>query len=237
MVLQITGRHAVGQRAFASLLDHVRFVFAERQEQDLPCIQDRAQPHRDGVRRNVLLAKETRGGVDPCHGIEHAQTHTTVTHAEWLVESDVPVAANSQEHDIDSTGRINFRFVLPAVGVHFFDGTRPVGNMDVRGWNVDVLEQMLLHPVVITLRLVVGQPEILIDVESDDVREVDSFFFVQADQLTIDTDGRRTDGQSQDGLLSQRISLADHAHNDLCHASSQVLARFKHVARNTSPAD
>ena len=53
--------------------DDRRLVLAERQHDDLPRFENRADAHRDRPPRHVLLAEEIAGRVDPRDAVERDQ--------------------------------------------------------------------------------------------------------------------------------------------------------------------
>ena len=155
MLLQEAGGDRRRDFAFDRLGDDRRLVLAERQHDHLPCVENRADAHRDRPPRHVLLAEEIAGGVDPRHAVERDQPRAAVAAGARLVEADVARAADAQELNIDPAGRRDLLFVpLAEVVALARRGNRAVRNVNVRRIDVDVVEQMLAHEAHVALQLV-----------------------------------------------------------------------------------
>src|SRR5687767_13563870 len=100
----------------------------------------------------MLFAEEAGARINAGYRVEHAQARAAVPHTERLVETNMSVAADPQEHDVDAARRLDVRFILTAIRFHFFNRAGPIRNVDVFLRDVDVLEEMVLHPVAIALR-------------------------------------------------------------------------------------
>ena len=107
-----------------------------------------------------------------------------------LVESDVPIAADSQQGDIDAAGLLDLAFVIATVIGNGFQSNAAVHDVCVVGRNVDVIEQMLTHPAMIALELVGSQSVVFVQIECHDAAEVQLASLVQRDQLTVHIDRR-----------------------------------------------
>ena len=64
----------------------------------------------------------------------------------------------------------------------------------------------------------------------DDVGEVESIFAMHADQFAINANRSGTGRQPQNGVLSQRVPLANHTRNHLGHTFGQVFGRVKDIS-------
>ena len=127
----------------------------------------------------------------------------------------MPVAANAQQLHVDAAGPLDRGFIPPAIIVHVVHRHRAVGNVDILRGDIDVPQEVFVHPAVIALQLIVRQPVVFVQVESDHARKVEPLFAVQPDQLAIDAQRGRTGGQPQHGHLAKAVPLADHAGNGL----------------------
>ena len=94
------------------------------------------------------------------------------------------------EHlQINPTGRLNLSLV--GFTVRFIpSGHLTIGDMNVLRRNVDVAKQMLVHIVVVTLLVLGGQTQVLVQVECSDFREIETVLRVKANQLVVHTDWR-----------------------------------------------
>ena len=62
-----------------------------------------------------------------------------------------------------------------------------------------MVEERLVHPAVVAVRVVRRHRVVFVEVERDDAREVEALLLVQADQLAVQPDGRGAGGQAEDG--------------------------------------
>ncbi len=99
------------------------------------------------------------------------------------------------------------------------------------GWNVDLVEKVLVHPAVVALQTLGAEPKIFVEVERDDPRQIEPFFAVHADDFAIDAHRRAAGRQAQHGVLALGIAFADHRGDQLSHVPSQILMRVKDHAR------
>ena len=81
--------------------------------------------------------------------------------------------------------------------------------MGVFGPDVDALEKMLVHVVVIALVALPRKALVLVEVDRLDGREVDIALVVPVGQLGVDTLGRRAGGQPE-----HAVGLHDHLRGD-----------------------
>ena len=107
-----------------------------------------------------------------------------------------------------------------------------VGDVDVLGTDIDVVKKGLEHPAVIALQPIALEAVIFVEVEGDDAREVEPFFAMQSNEFAIDADGGRTGRQSQHGVLTKRVSLADQIGDRLRHQSGDIDVRVEPVTRD-----
>ena len=70
MILQKRGGNRGRHLAFDRTGDNLRLVFAEPQQNQLPCVENRADAHCQRMPRHVLFAKKIAGGVAASDFIE-----------------------------------------------------------------------------------------------------------------------------------------------------------------------
>src|SRR5207249_3503326 len=151
-------------------------------------IENGADAHGDGVHRHVLPAlEEPRVVIDGLFG-QRLEPRARAQRARRLVEGDVAVGADAQDLQVDPAA---FRDTLL---VPFAEGGvvtgRPGGNIDVLPRDVHVLEEVLVHEVVVALRVTRRQAHVLVEIERGHAREVELLLLVQSHQLLIQAQGR-----------------------------------------------
>ena len=131
MGLQEAGGHLLGNGLLDRPADDRRFVLTQRDDQDLPRLEDRPHAHRDRLQGHVFLAEEVAGRVLSRDRVERDHSRAAVAGASRLVEADVPRAADSQNLQVDAAGLFDGVLVGFAIGIDVAQGNRPVGNVDV----------------------------------------------------------------------------------------------------------
>ena len=117
------------------------------------------------------------------------------------------VRADPQNLDVDAATLLDPLFV-PGTERRIVAGVAR-RNVDVLLRHVHVLEEILVHEVVITLRMARSQANILVQVERRHLREVQSLLAVHAHQLLVQAKRRGTGGHSQHGVRL-RVQQASH---------------------------
>ena len=116
--------------------------------------------------------------------------------------------------------------------LHILRFDRAVGDVDVLRRDVDVVEEGLLHPAPVALRVVRLHGIIFIEIEGDDAREVEAGLAVEADQLAVEADWRGAGGQAEDGGPAGRVVLADQALDHQRHVPRRMAACGKDDRRD-----
>ena len=106
------------------------------------------------------------------------------------------VRADAAEEEVDATNLADTLLVGCTLG--FEVGGVAVEDMDVVRLHVDVLEEVATHEGVVTLGVILGQADVFVHVEGDDVAEGYSALLAQLDEPFVGADGRRASGQTQD---------------------------------------
>src|SRR5207248_9603436 len=101
MLLEEAGGDRLGGQILAGLLDDAGLALAEGQDEDLAGVEDVADAHGQGLDRHVLLAEEAGGGVAAGHRVERHQPRAAGARRTWLIEADVPGAANAEDLNVD----------------------------------------------------------------------------------------------------------------------------------------
>ena len=209
VVLEVAGRQRGEDGAFDRFLHHFCLVLAPGHEVDALGFQDGFDAHGDGAVRYFLFGGEVLEGVLSGHGIEAYQSGCGRFKGAGLIETDVAGTADAQDLDIDAAGLCDFFLVGRTELFHLVQGQPAVGDMDVFGFDVHMVEEPLFHKAHIALGRVGLHRVVLIEVKSDDVAQAEAFLAVHAHQLLVDQDGGRARGQAQYDLLSVLLFLAD----------------------------
>ena len=118
-----------------------------------------------------------------------------------LVEADVAVGAKAQQLQVDAVDDL---VVLGAGVCRVRVGA--VGQVDRFGADVHMVEQILVHEAPVAFRVLLGQPAVLVEVDSGDFGEVDVALVVPLHQLCI---------RAHRGAAGRQTQHAVRLHNDL----------------------
>src|SRR5690606_14414723 len=119
-----------------------------------------------------------------------------------FVEADMPVVADAEQLQVDAPAGCKRCIVLRALVLRPFG--KSVRNMRIVSLDINMIEELFLHVISITLGMIRRQAEILIQVESGSMPVADQILLVQGNHLLIDADRRAAGGQSKH---SMRIRL------------------------------
>ncbi len=100
-------------------------------------VEDARDAHREGVVRHVLLAEEAVGGVAACNAVERDEPGAAVPRAARFVEGDVPGAADAEDSECRSAGRLDLLLVSGAQHSTSFGFQGAVRDVDVVHRDVD----------------------------------------------------------------------------------------------------
>ena len=190
MVLQVARWNSFRNPSLGQSSDDGRFMFTQCNQQDFPSFLDRAHSHGDGLSGNIGFTKKIAGRCSSGHWVQRAKSSSTIPNAKGFIGADMSVAANPQQHHIDTT-RLSYRlFIVPTMLINILGRDCSIRNMDGLSWNVDVVEEIILHPPVVTLKLIFRQPVILHQIEGFNFGKVQAFLLVKSDQLPVNADGR-----------------------------------------------
>ena len=208
------------QRSFDHVFDGADFGWAESKEEATAGIENGADAHREGVFRHLFQATEDGAVIAESLLGENLDPGAGTEGAGRLVEANVPVAAETQELDIDTTGIDNTMFVAAALGVEIGGGAV----RDVRALlvDVDVAEKIFPHEIPIGLIVRAGKTDIFVEVKSGDAAEIQTLFAVQSDEFLIKPQRRPAGGETEDGIRF----FADDAGDDFCAEDAANLGGF-----------
>ena len=115
-----------------------------------------------------------------------------------LVEGDVAIGANPQHLQIDAATFLDPPFVPGAEGLVVVGRAR--GHVDILPRHVDLLEEVLVHEVVVALEMILRQAHVLVEIEGGYLGEVEPLVLVHADQLFVEAQRRGSGRQPQHGV-------------------------------------
>ena len=121
-----------------------------------------------------------------------------------LVKPELPLLADADNHQIDVVDRPVVGFAVTR-DARF--GHRPVGNMDVFGQDIDMVEKLLVDAVVAALLFGRSDRVELVEAVNGDVPEADLPLLVAFDQLAVETQRRAARGEAQHEGLRLLVDL------------------------------
>ena len=110
----------------------------------------------------------------------------------WLVEADMAAPAYAQDLQIDPPCPPDHLLIAGAIIVGVLEGDGAVGNVNIAGRDIDVLEEGLVHPQIVAVGVLLAHGVILVEVKGDDARKVEARVLVQANQLAVEADRCRS---------------------------------------------
>ena len=125
-----------------------------------------------------------------------------------LIEGDMTVGANAADEKVDASCGLDHLLVVVTLCLQVLGIT--VEDMDILGQDVNMIEEVAAHERVVALWMILGEPDILIHVERDDVAERHTSLAVGLDQLSIHSLRRRAGWKSEhEGTLLGRSKGVD----------------------------
>ena len=168
--LEVGGGDAGRDLALDDLADGVGLLLAPSQQNDTLGLHDGADTHGNG-HLGSLVEGEERPGLDLARFVgELHQPGARLDVGARLVEPDLPVAVDAENHQVDfADGSLVGGAIIgnPLLG----DGT--VGQMDVVGEDVDAVDELPADAVIAALLLVGPDGVELVETEDGDVGEAD----------------------------------------------------------------
>src|SRR6266536_1007934 len=212
-----TRGHHAGDRSLDGLGDRLGLSLPARHQHQVPRIEDRPDAHRDRIDGHHLTVLEEPGVVvDRLFG-QRLEPRARAERAPRLVERDVAVGADAQDLQIDAAAFRDAPLVPLAEGGIIAGRARR--DVDVVRGNVHVLEEVLVHEVVIALGVIRGQPDVFVEVERRHAREVHLPRLMQPHQLLIEAEWRRSGRHAEHGV---RLGV-EHVDDDLRRRLAHLL--------------
>ena len=198
MQLQDGSGAAGGNGAEAHIVDGLGLLLAIGDDQDGASAHDGMGSHSVGLTRHVVvLLEQTAVGLDGALRKFDAM-RAVGEMVVGLVEADMTVIADAQKLQIGVAGGSDHRIVLGASRVGVGIGT--IGHVRVRDIDVHMIEQVLVHEIMIALGIIMGEAAILVEVVRAHLGEVDIALLVPLDKLLVGTNGGGTGSQTKDAI-------------------------------------
>ena len=198
-----------GERAFDHVFDGADFGGAEGEQQAASRVENGADAHRERVLRHRVEGTEDGAIIAECLFGEDLDPRARTQRAGGFVETDVAVAAEAEELDVDPAGVENALFVTAALGVKI--GRRAVGHVGALWVDVDVAEEIFPHEIPVGLVVRAGEADILVEVKGRHAAEIEPFVAVETDEFLIEAERGAAGGEAEDGVGF----FADDAGDDL----------------------
>jgi hypothetical protein len=209
VALQETGGERVCRGFLHGVREHAGLGLAPGEEQDAARLEDGADAHGDGMAGDVGLAEEIAGGVAPGEGVERDEAGARVAAGAGLIEADVAGAADAEDLHVEATGGADLFLVGPAPRENLRPGHGAVGDVDVGGRDVEVVEELLVHEPPVALGVRARQAVVFVEIEGHDVFEAQLLLAVQPDELAVETHRGGAGGQAEHGRPAGRIVAPD----------------------------
>jgi hypothetical protein len=210
MELQGGGGNRGSDRAFNGFRNGGGFGLAGGEQEDSPGLEDGADSHGDGATGALLALGEELGVIVHRFLAQDLQARARADARSRLVETDMAVAADTQQLKIDSAGFPDGVFIRSAILV-VIAANGSVGNVDVAGIDVDVGEEVFVHEMLKAPGMSSGKPQVLIEIEGHDAREIEGALFVKTDEMFVNADHGAAGGQTK----HQRRLLMNRAGDEL----------------------
>ena len=136
------------------------------------------------------------------------------------------IGTDTAEEEMNTANIFDLLLITCTLGSEV--GSITVEDIDVLFADVDMREEVIPHEAVIALRMLFGQVDILVHIESDYIAEGNLAGLVQFDQFAVHTEGRRAGRQTQ----YKRLALFGiKLNNTFCYIvrsplTEQVIRRF-----------
>ena len=126
----------------------------------------------------------------------------------------MPGPANPQYLNVQSARRLNGLLITLTVIEYLVSRNAPIGDVDVPGGNVDVIEKLVVHEPPVAFRMLALKTVVFVQVEGDDVPEAEPLVPVRGDQALVEPHRGRTSRQAEHHVSAVFRALADQS-NDL----------------------
>src|ERR1700743_849804 len=199
MMLQRGGGDTRRDRPFDSLRDRSRLRRAAGEQQNAERFEKCADAHRSGGPRNFFAGLERFAIVVDGFFRQNFQARAGAKARSRLVESDMPVAADAEDLQVDSAGVADGLLVSGAIAIVIFRN-RAVGDVDVFRFRVHMPKQILVHEVGKALGMRRWKAEIFVEIEADDAGKIERLFAMHANEFAVEGEHRAAGGEAEANL-------------------------------------
>ena len=194
MALQHARGNGFRHLALHHLVHGVRLVFAVGDDDDALRVHDIGDAHRDRPRRHFAdVRKQARIVADGALGQAHDMREGVESGAR-LVEPDMPVGADAQHLHVLFHP---FEQGVVAAALRVEVGGGAVGQVGVRGVDIDMAEQVFAHEVVVALHMIRFQPDVFVEIDAAHPLEGKFAALIRRGQFSVQPDGAGTGGEPE----------------------------------------
>ena len=186
--------------------------------------QDCLDSHGDCHPRDKLESVEPICSVISSHSVEENEPGSGFLRTSGFVEGNVASSANSQQLEIDTSAFLYFLLEFKALRFHFLFLAVSSWNVDVLSLNIDVLEQLLLHVLVITVRRCLFHGEILVQIKGNTILKGYFSLPMPIDQDLVNKLRGRPCCKSKNAILPKTLFLFDNWNHLVSHVVWSQLA-------------
>lgn len=202
MIVKESRRNLIFDFSFDSILDDGSFSLPPSHYDDFFSFFDSIDSHTDCTFRHFLHTSKWVCCVFSGQSMKIDKPSDTLDRGWRFVETDVSRPADSQNLDVDASIWSDFLFITKAKIGDVSSLNFTIRDIDIFFGYIDVVEEIEVHVVIVGLRVLFRDGEVLIQVEGHNLFETQSFFFVHPDQLFVDAKRSAPCGQSNDTNLS-----------------------------------
>src|SRR5258707_3432868 len=158
-------------RALNGFCDGSGFRTAGGKKQHAAGIENGTNAHGDGALRHLGFVGERMAIVFDRFAAERFQPGAGSEAGSLFVETDVAIATDAKNLQVDAAGSFDGLFVSLAIGV-VIAGDVAVGNVDIFRSEIDIRKEILLHKKMEALRVRSRQSQIFVEIETGGSREI-----------------------------------------------------------------
>jgi hypothetical protein len=139
----------------------------------------------------------------------------------------MPIHPDPQQDKIEASFLLNGFVESSAMEVDVAGVYIPIHAVNLFGWNVDMLDELLMQPCAVRLGASWRQAVVLIEQKQDNIRQVESFVPMESNQLSQGRKRGGASGQPDHRLLSECGSFSHQSRHNVCCIVGQFVNRPK----------
>lgn len=187
MIVQESWRDLICFFSFNCLFNDWGLGFRPGHDDYFFCFADCLNSHSDSAFGHFLNTSEWIGSIFSSQSMQVYQPSNTFNRRRWLIESDMASSTYSQNLKVYSSIFLNLLFIFITELCNIFSWDLTVRNINVLFWDVNMVEQIVMHIEVIALDVVFSNGKILIEVESHYIFEWNLFIFIHPYQFLVNS--------------------------------------------------